>query len=462
MSWSYHLGELAEMIGAEKPSDGVSFEAVSTDTRTLAPGVVFFALTGESFDGNRFVAEAFAKSACAAVTRDPNDAGPCLVVPDPLAALQAFAAHHRAGYGVKLLALTGSCGKTGTKDLIAAVLESAYRVVKTQGNLNNEIGCPLSLLQIDDETDVAVIEMGANHPGEIARLCELARPTESAITLVAPAHLEGFGTIENVAKAKGEIVDALPESGTFYVNMDNPWCVRIAESFSGKKVGFGSTGDVALESCEPDPDGGFRLRIAPVGEMRLPLACRVHVSNALLAIAVGLEHGITEFEDRLREACAVSSRFKLMRIGAFEVIDDTYNANPASVAAALETLSERPATGVRIAVLGDMLELGDVAAHLHYEVGESAGQNGVDLLFARGDLADAIVAGARAAGVGHAETIQDHEAMAAAVWEAAGPGSVVLVKGSRGMRMEGVIQALEELNRRHGPNHDRGTTCCTT
>ncbi len=459
MSWSYRLGELAEAIGVEKSSDDVSFKAVSTDTRTLAPGAVFFALTGESFDGNRFVAEAFAKGACAVVTRDAGDAGPCLAVPDPLAALQAFAAHHRAQYGIELLALTGSCGKTGTKDLIAAVLAPACRVVKTQGNLNNEIGCPLSLLQIDGETDVAVIEMGANHPGEITRLCELARPTASAITLVAPAHLEGFGTIENVARAKAEIVDALPESGTFYVNTDNVWCVRIAESFAGKKVRFGSTGDVVLESCEPDADGGFRLRIAPIGELRLPLACRAHASNVLLAIAVGLEHGITEFEGPLGEACAASSRFKVLRIGAFEVLDDTYNANPASVAAALETLGERPATGVRIAVLGDMLELGDAAADLHYEVGELAGRNGVDRLFVRGDFADAVVAGARAAGVGHAEAIQEHEAMASAVWEAADAGSVVLVKGSRGMKMEGVIQGIEELNRR---GHDRGTTCCTT
>src|SRR5690606_11767586 len=209
------------------PGRAVTFEAVSTDTRTLAPGQVFFALSGENFDGNRFVGEAFAKGAAAAVVREAAGDGPCLVVPDPLKALQAFAAYHRNRYPIPLFALTGSCGKTGVKDLTAAVLGSRWNVVKTPGNLNNDIGCPLSLLRIDEKTDMAVIEMGANHAGEIAELCRIARPTESAITLVAPAHLEGFGTVENVARAKAEIVEGLPGDGTFYVNADNPWCVKI-------------------------------------------------------------------------------------------------------------------------------------------------------------------------------------------------------------------------------------------
>ncbi|MCP4645496.1 MAG: UDP-N-acetylmuramoyl-tripeptide--D-alanyl-D-alanine ligase, partial [bacterium] len=378
-------------------------------------------------------------------TTVPNEAGPCLVVDSPLAALQTFAAWHRSHHDLPLLALTGSCGKTTTKDLVSAVLSAQHRIVKTQGNLNNEIGCPMSLLQIDGETDMAVIEMGANHKDEIANLCTLARPTEAGITLIAPAHLEGFGSIENVASAKAEIVESLPPTGTFYVNVDNVWCAQIAEAFEGRKVWFGSTGDVALESCEMLGGRGMRLRVAPVGELELPLFCRSHASNVLLAIAIGLEHGVTEFEGPLREACAASSRFKLLRVGPLEVIDDTYNANPASMAAALHALAEWPATGNRMAALGDMLELGDSAAELHREVGELAGRLNVTHLWARGDFAGDVAGGAMAAGMQHAAVVDEHRAIAEAIHAEANPGDVLLVKGSRGMKMECVIDTLREL-----------------
>jgi UDP-N-acetylmuramoyl-tripeptide--D-alanyl-D-alanine ligase len=444
MGWTYAVRELARVLGAEVPDCDVWFDSVSTDTRTLAAGDVFFALKGERFDGNRFVADAFKKGASAAVTTLAIDGGPCLVVPDPLAALHRFAAHHRARYDIPLLALTGSCGKTSTKDLAAALLASQHTVVKTEGNLNNEIGCPLSLLRIDEATDVAVIEIGANHMGEIARLCTLARPTEAAITMIAPAHLEGFGSVENVAKAKGEIVDALPETGTFYVNNDDAWCRRIADSYPGRKVRFGSHGDVVLEQCEIDADGEMRLRVAPVGDLRLPLVCRAHASNVVLAIAVGVEHGIEEFEEPLRAACATATRFKILRIGPLEVIDDTYNANPASMAAALHTLVERPGNGARLAALGDMLELGPAARDLHREVGELAGRLHVDHVFVRGDYAMEVASGASEAGLSHATVLQEHVAMAEAIQAAAKPGDTVLVKGSRGMRMELVIDALRD------------------
>ncbi|MBN2310566.1 MAG: UDP-N-acetylmuramoyl-tripeptide--D-alanyl-D-alanine ligase [Candidatus Hydrogenedentes bacterium] len=442
--WAYSLDTLAAVVGARTPEVNPTFHAVSTDTRTLQAGDLFFALRGDRFDGNRFVPDAFAKGACAAVTCGAVEGGPCLVVDDPLAALQAFAAHHRSRYTLPLLALTGSCGKTGTKDLAAALLAGRHRVVKTLGNLNNEIGCPLSLLHIDAATDVAVIEMGANHAGEIARLCAMARPTEAAITMIAPAHLEGFGSIENVAKAKAEIVEALENRGTFYVNVDDEWCVRIAGSHRGPQVRFGSSGDVALEACEPDGPGGMRLRVAPVGELRLPLLCRAHVSNVLLAIAIGLQHGVDEFEGPLREACAATSRLKLIRIGPLSVIDDTYNANPASMAAALRTLGALPGARARIAALGDMLELGDAADALHREAGELAAQLGVTHLFARGDYAGAVVAAAREAGACQAEVIESHRDMAEAIGRIAAEGDALLVKGSRGMRMEQVIEALQE------------------
>lgn len=445
MPWTYQVEELARIVGADPPDRSAAFQSISTDTRTLEPGQIFFALSGENFDGNRFVREAFGKGAAAAVCKERNDAGPCLVVAEPLKALQEFAACHRARYDICVLALTGSCGKTMSKDMVAAVLGSRRRLVKTPGNLNNEIGCPLSLLQIDDETDMAVIEMGANHSGEIARLCELARPTESAITMIAPAHLEGFGSVENVAKAKGEIVEALSPDGTFYVNADNEWCVRIAGSFPGNKVLFGSSGDVVLDACGFDESGEMRLRVKPVGELRLPLVCRAHASNVLLAIAVGLRHGVDEFQAPLREACSSLSHFKLLRIGPLEVIDDSYNANPSSMAAALETLAERPCKGARIAALGEMLELGAAAKDLHRQAGELAGKLGVTHVFVKGPHAADVAGAAKAAGASHAEAVDDAGAIAQAIHDVARAGDVLLVKGSRGLRMECVIEALQEL-----------------
>ena len=334
--------------------------------------------------------------------------------------------------------------------MIAAVLGTRWHVVKTQGNLNNEIGCPLSLLRIDEEADVAVIEMGANHAGEIARLCELARPTESAITMVGPAHLEGFGSVENVAKAKAEIVACLPRNGTFYVNADNEWCVRIAETFAGKTVLFGRRGDVALKECAFDASGMLCLRVEPVGELRLPLACRAHAGNVLLAIAVGLQHGVTAFQEPLFEACEAMARFKIAQAGPLEIIDDSYNANPSSVAAALEALMERPGTGKRLAALGEMLELGEAAGDLHHKSGRLAGELGVTHLFALGPHAHDTVAGAKASGVPHAEAMDECATIAKTLHALARPGDVLLVKGSRGMRMERVIEALRKRMKDEG------------
>lgn len=464
--WRYTLKELAHVIAAAddrdparadqgigpigpirpiRPISDPAFSAVSTDTRTLQPGDVFFALSGPNFDGNRFVSDAFAKGALAAVTKESNDSGPCLLVEDPLKALQRFAAHHRARYRIPVFALTGSCGKTSTKDMTAQLLATRHNVVKTQGNLNNEIGCPLSLLQLDEKTDIAVIEMGANHTGEIAGLCALARPTESAITIIAPAHLEGFGTIENVAKAKAEIVDCLDARGTFYVNVDDPWCVRIGEAFRGNKVRFGTQGDVVLESSRFVAPCEMELRIAPIGTLRLPLACRAHAHNVLLAVAVGLRHGVESFEEPLRGACMTSSRFKVVNIGPLTVIDDTYNANPASMAASLEALADWPGGGARIAALGEMLELGGAAPSLHREIGAKAALLSVSCLFARGPHARDMIEGARAEKISHAEMIDDPCDLARAIHRVAKPGDLLLVKGSRGMLMERVIRALEEL-----------------
>ena len=446
MGWIYTISELARMTGGELVGKGeASFHRVSIDTRTLEGGEVFFALSGDNFDGNRFVEEAFAKGAAAAVTHAVNAAGPCIVDDDPLQALQRFAGRHREQFEIPVIAITGSCGKTSSKDLAAAVLQTRYEVVKTKGNLNNEIGLPLSLLEIDADTEVAVIEMGANHRGEIAQLCTIAKPTEAAITMIAEAHLEGFGSLDDVAQAKGEIVVGLPESGLFYLNVDDPYCVKIGEGFHGRTVSFGADADVALESCAFNEEGEMDLRVRPVGELVLPLEARAHAANVLLAIAVGLQHDVVSFEEPLRRACLESLRFKVLTAGPLEIIDDTYNANPASLKVALEALRDRKVSGSRMAALGDMLELGEQAHALHEAAGFFAAECGVAHLFVRGRHAGAMVNGARRGGLEDAQVVDNHKDMADAIAQCAGPGDALLVKGSRGMTMEKVIESLQEF-----------------
>lgn len=440
MSWTYRTDEVAGILGAQPPAVAAQCAGVSTDSRKIKPGDLFFALSGPNFNGNLFVADALEKGAAAAVTSVAG-CGARILVTDPLVALQRFAAHHRGLFNVPVLAITGSCGKTSTKDLTAAVLASKYNVVKTIGNLNNDIGCPLSLLHMDDATRFAVIEMGANHSGEIRALCNLARPTEAAITLIAPAHLEGFGSVANIARAKAEIVQNLPESGAFYVNSDDQWCVQIADEFQGDKVYFGSRGDVELKSAELIAPGRLRVDIKPLGEMTLPLSCRAHATNVMLAVAVGLRHGVEDFESALAEACTAAARFKTLQVGCLLVIDDSYNANPASVKASLQALAEWPTAGRRYAALGEMLELGEAAPQLHFETGIRAGELGIDYVYAVGPHAPEVVAGAISMGVA-AEEVSDPVAIADILAGGVRGGDILLVKGSRGMRMERVIDAL--------------------
>jgi len=445
VSIAYTIADIIGMLGipVDISSGEKQVSGVSTDSRTVQPGDLFFALSGEKFDGDRFVDAAFAAGAAAAVTHRPHATGTCLIHPNPLEALQTLAARHRDRCHARVIAITGSCGKTTSKDMAAALLGARYPTVKTLGNLNNDIGCPLSLLRVGPDTRFAIIEMGANHSGEIAALCRIARPEESAVTMVAPAHLEGFGSVERVAAAKSEILEALPADGCFYVNTDDPLCVKMSARHPGRKVLFGSQGDVRLQSLHFDNDGEMVLSICPIGRIRLPLAIRAHATNVLLAVAIGLEHGIDEFEGPLREACKTASRFRVVRISPWTFLDDTYNANPASMKAALEALADYPGNR-KIALLGSMFELGDAAAALHAEIGAAAASLGIDWLWAIGPHAGDMIAGARAEGIGDAEVFDTHEAMAAAVRARAAGDDVVLLKGSRGMKMETVLQLLQK------------------
>lgn len=451
MGWEYSLDDLARFTGAEPAAAEDRFCRVTTDSRVPQEGAVFFALKGERFDGDDFVDAALENGAVAAVAPSDHNHPRCLVAPDPLEALQSFAAAHRLSCPAPVFAITGSCGKTTAKDLTAAVLGAGRKVVKTRGNLNNEIGTPLSLLEMDGDTDFGVFELGANHSGEIARMCHWVKPRESAITMIAPAHLEGFGSIDAVAQAKGEIVAALPSDGVFYANAGDPRCAALARRHPGEVIWFGPAGSapegsrsVTLQRLERT-DEGHVLHIDPVGPLRLPMLCPAHAVNVLLAVAVGLRHGADAFEAPLREALQSASRFQLLRIGPLEVLDDAYNANPASVAAALEALAARGGDGVpRIAALGDMLELGPGAADFHRAAGHQAAEAGVTHLFALGTFASALAEGAREGGVPHAAVAEDHQAITEAVSALAEEGGVLLLKGSRGTRMETIIGQLKE------------------
>jgi len=444
MIWKYDLETIARVVCGVLHGANVTVDGVSTDTRTLQPDKLFFALAGETYDANQFLDQAFTNGAAAVVTNRADAPQPCIVVPDPLRALQDLARWHRAQFRIPVIAVTGSCGKTTTKDFIAALLSTKYRVVKTQGNLNNDIGVPLSLLRIQPNTEAAVIEMGANHIGEIASLCRIALPTDSAITMIGAAHIEGFGSVERVAAAKSEIASGLGPNGVFYVNNDDAWCRRVGLQYTGETVGFGREGEVALLGCEVRPGQDMLLDVEPVGRLALPLPSPAHVNNVLLACAVALRHGVTDFQTPLTEACRQTTRFKVFRLGGIEVIDDTYNANPPSMRAALDALALRGG-GRKMAALGDMFELGAMAESGHEEVGAYAGAKAVSHLWALGGHADRVAGAARAGGVAEARALESHEAIAQAVLDAAEPGDVLLVKGSRGMKMERVIEAMRAL-----------------
>lgn len=445
MSWSYTLDDLAHAAGATTNAGNVRVSGVSTDTRKLKSGQLFVALQGDNYDANNFLEQAYAQGAAAVVTNRADTPTPAIVCGDPLDALQRIAAWHRQRFDIPVLGITGSVGKTTTKDFTATLLASRFNVIKTPGNLNNAIGCPLSLLEMQEDTGFAVIEMGANHPHEIADLCQLAQPTESVITLVGATHVEGFGgTLDHVAKAKAEIVEGLRPGGCFYVNTDNPWCVKIGKAYDGPKVYFGGQGDVRLKSCTPAPDGGMILDITPIGRVHLPLSVPAQAASVLIAVAVGLRHGLTEFEEPLRKACLEAPRFRVSTLGPLRVFDDSYNASPPSMRAALAALHLHQG-GRRFAALGDMFELGPMTESAHAELGEEAARHGVDRLFTLGAQADRVAEAARSAGLSNAAAYPSHEAIARAVLEHAQPGDALLVKGSRGMRMEGVIKAMETL-----------------
>jgi UDP-N-acetylmuramoyl-tripeptide--D-alanyl-D-alanine ligase len=443
------LVEAAQALNAAHGGGDAVFTGVTSDSRRVESGNLFVALRGEHFDGHGFAPQALQCGASALLlSRRVPVRAPYLEVDDTRVALGRLAAHWRARLGATVVAVTGSNGKTTVKEMIACTLARIGSVLATSGNLNNDIGVPLTLLRLDPSHRFAVIEMGANHAGEIAGLVGLSRPCVSVITNAAPAHLEGFGSIEGVARAKGEIFEGLPPQGTAVINADDRFAAFWKALAAPRRVitfGVRNGADVfALPPEEDDGDGSQTFRLhTPVGQsvVRLPLAGQHNVVNALAAAAVGcaLEVPLESIKGGLESVRSVKGRLQLVRAySGGRLIDDTYNANPASLESGLQALVRFP--GRKLLVLGDMAELGPEARHWHAKAGQVARELGVTGLFAVGDLSrDAVTA----FGDG-ADHFSDVDTLVVAILPLLSSETVVLVKGSRCMRMERVVDALME------------------
>jgi UDP-N-acetylmuramoyl-tripeptide--D-alanyl-D-alanine ligase len=443
------LSDLAGPLSGRIAGPDAAFAGCGTDSRTLGAGELFLALSGPHHDGHEFVAEARKRGAAAAVVERPIAASlPLLVVPDTLGALGSLAALWRARFPIPLVAVTGSNGKTTVKEMLLSILSRNGATAATRGNLNNEIGVPLCLFVLDDTHRYAVVEMGANHPGEITRLCRIAEPTVAVVTCCAPAHLEGFGSVEGVARAKGEIFASLGADGVAVINQDDDFA-PLWHSLAGlrRRIGFGlRPGAEVTARLAPNGEGlsGSRFLLeTPSGAVavHLPLLGTHNVLNACAAAAcaealgVSLEHTVGGLE---------SVQAAPGRLTAYDgppgvrVLDDSYNANPGSLRAALEVLAH--CRGERWVVLGDMGELGAESPKLHRDAGHLAKALGVERLYGLGDLCGESVAGFGPGG----RHFPDIESLLAALSAELHAGVHLLVKGSRAMRMERVVGDLRQ------------------
>lgn len=433
----------------------LSVDRVGADTRTLAGGEVFVALRGAHFDGHDYLGQAIARGAAALIVENDPGRGvdiPVVLVPDTMRALQDLARANRVRAGIPVIAVTGSTGKTGTKDLIAGVLGVKYNVLATRGNLNNEYGLPLTLLAIDARHEVAVVEMGMRGLGQIDALGRIARPTVGVITNIGETHMELLGTLSAIARAKGELLSHLPPAGLAVLHGDSPFCERLAAGYAGRVVRFGTgrENEIRLLSSVTERAGTrFRARVHGAGgAFFIPVHGKHLAVNALAAVAVGLEMGLDADEVRRGLKGAVLSPFRLqiLEAGKVTIIDDTYNAGPASVKAALDVLSDLAGAGPKIAVLGSMFELGPVMEKGHREVGRAAAGHKLDLLVTVGAEARLIARGAREGGMDPGRVLRcDTKEAAAAILPDRLPGDgTVLLKGSRGVQMEFIVKSLLE------------------
>ena len=442
----FRLQEIVKQLGATVQSDAL-VTGWSTDTRSISPGDLFIALRGPNHDGNAYVDQAFRKGAAAAIADQRRaewpENYPLLLVPDSLLALQSVATWARRQWGGEVVGVTGSAGKTSSKDIIAAMLAVGMPVGKTIGNLNNHIGVPLSILRLPSNARVAVLEMGMNHAGEIRDLCAIARPRIGVVTNVGHAHMEAFDSIEGVAAAKRELVEALPSDGIAVLNADDPLVSRFRASHPGRTVTFGLSegADVRAEDVECGSDGA-RFRVGGV-PFHSPLIGRHSVLNLLAGIAVAGLYGIRleQLTGVVSEFVATSMRGERILHNGTLILNDCYNSNPDAARAMIDVLRDTPAKR-RIAVLGEMLELGRWAESLHRDVGRYVASSGIDVLVGIRGEARHLVDAATEAGqaVNAAYFFPDAAEAGDLLRKIARPGDVILFKGSRGTHVERALE----------------------
>ncbi len=437
---------------------------VCTDSRQAQKDDVFIALSGDRFDGHQFLEDVTRKGINVVVVEDhkpiPDLAGCAIVVvKDTRKALGRLAAEYRRDFSLPIIAVGGSNGKTTTKDLIAAVLRRKLTTLWSDASFNNDIGVPLTLLRLENTHEAAVMEVGTNHPGELAPLVKMIQPKYGVITNIGREHLEYFGDLDGVVEEEGWLAELLPADGKLFLGGDSDWVPLLARRSRAPvvRVGLGNTNDWRAVSLRPDKRGtAFRVE-APnaeyAGEYRINLLGRHQVANALFAIAVGGELGLgrLDIERGLAECRAPAMRLQLWESHGVQVLDDAYNANADSALAALQTLKDLPCKGRRIAALGDMAELGAHTEAAHGEVGRRAAELGIDQLFAIGRMAAVTARAARDAGLNRVLEFSDVESAAAALKSFVKPDDLLLLKASRMARLERIAEALRSNKPAGGP-----------
>jgi len=446
---SVTLNQLARILGADVSGDDLTFDAVTTDTRKITPGCLFVALKGERFDAHDFAEQAKAAGAGALLVSRKLDIDlPQAVVKDTRLAFGELAAWVRQQVPARVVALTGSSGKTSVKEMTAAILSQCGNTLYTAGNLNNDIGVPMTLLRLTPEHEFAVIELGANHQGEIAWTVNLTRPEAALVNNLAAAHLEGFGSLEGVAKAKGEIYTGLPANGIAIMNADNNdwlnWKSVIGDRKTWRFSPNAANSDFTATNIHVTSHGTEFTLQTPTGnvDVLLPLPGRHNIANALAASSLAMAVGapLSAIKAGLANLKAVPGRLFPVQLAENKLLlDDSYNANVGSMTAAVQVLSEMP--GYRVMVVGDMAELGDESEACHTEVGEAAKASGIDRVLSAGHLSKNI---SQASGVG--EHFADKAALIARLRALVAEQQIVtvLVKGSRSAAMEEVVHALQE------------------
>ncbi len=448
------LSRIAEFTAANGEYDpGALAQGYSIDSRTVQSDDLFFAVKGDRLDGHDFVQQALRKGAVAAIVRRDQLArysskNGLLAVDDTLVALQTLATAVRKLWGKVAIGITGSMGKTTTKEAMAHLLSARHRVHKTKGNFNNHFGLPLGLLTLEPEYDLAVIEMGMSHAGEIAALAQIAQPSEGVITTVGPVHLEFFASVAAIARAKYELIEALPHGGTAVLNADDDYVCQFGRDFKGKVILFGlkTTADVRAENIETFGPDGTRFDLITEGVRQTvssPLLGTHNVYNVLAASAVALEHGVTpsEIAATLPALEPADKRGQVVQLGNITVLNDCYNSSPKALMAAVDTLAAMPAKR-RIVVAGEMLELGATGEQLHRECGRYVASKKLDFLLGVRGLAKPMVEAAQEAGM-KAEFVATPEEAGEWLTHEARDGDAVLLKASRGVKLEKSLEGWQ-------------------